>query len=580
MRAPDAKPSPPFNYAKYSTEQLIEGLRSENRWQREIALRLLGDRRDKSAIARLEKLVDDSTGQLALEALWALNLSGGFDETLARRTLRHSDPYVRMWTIRLLCDDHEVSSALAAQLAELAATESNVEVRCQLASSARRLPAQPCLAIVKGLVGHDEDATDAFMPLLAWWAMEAKAASDRDAVLALFDDSTVWKKPLVEKHILERLMRRFAQAGTQKDLLACAKLLEIAPGKEHVAQLIKGFETAYSGRELSGLPPELTAAMAKVGGGSLALRLRRADPSAVAEVLKLVTNEQTKDAERIRYLQILGQINQADSVPVLLQIASIAKNDEVRGTAVSALQAYEDPRIPEQLIRQLKQSPIKVRDVVLSVLASRKSWSLKLVEAVEGGEVSAASIPTAILHKMLFHRHPQLAQLVQKHWGEVKDASNDEMRMQVERLTEVIGSGSGNPYQGKKLFADNCGKCHVLFNSGGQIGPDLTAYKRDDVRGMLMNVVNPSLEIREGFENYVIIAADGRTLNGFITDQDNRVVVLKQADGQSVILPRDDIEDMSAIRRSIMPEGLLKDYDPQQVRDLFAFLRATQPLPE
>ena len=95
-----------------------------------------------------------------------------------------------------------------------------------------------------------------------------------------------------------------------------------------------------------------------------------------------------------------------------------------------------------------------------------------------------------------------------------------------------------------------------------------------------MNVINPSLEIREGFENFVVITTDGRTLNGFVTDQDNRVVVLKQADGQSVLIPRDDIEDMSAIRRSIMPEALLKDYNDQQIRDLFAYVRSTQPLPE
>jgi putative heme-binding domain-containing protein len=154
------------------------------------------------------------------------------------------------------------------------------------------------------------------------------------------------------------------------------------------------------------------------------------------------------------------------------------------------------------------------------------------------------------------------------------------MRQQVEQFAEMIAAGVGNPYQGKKLFAENCGKCHVLFNAGGQIGPDLTAFKRDDVRGMLMNVVNPSLEIREGFENYVVLTGDGRTLNGFIADQDNRVVVLKQADGQSVVMRRDEIEEMNAIRRSIMPEGLLKDYSAQQVRDLFAFLRSTQPLPE
>jgi putative heme-binding domain-containing protein len=76
-----------------------------------------------------------------------------------------------------------------------------------------------------------------------------------------------------------------------------------------------------------------------------------------------------------------------------------------------------------------------------------------------------------------------------------------------------------------------------------------------------------------------VITGDGRTLNGFVTEQDNRVVVLKQADGQSVLIDREDIEEMAPIPRSIMPEGLLKDYSVQEIRDLFAYLRSTQPLP-
>ena len=44
-------------------------------------------------------------------------------------------------------------------------------------------------------------------------------------------------------------------------------------------------------------------------------------------------------------------------------------------------------------------------------------------------------------------------------------------------------------------------------------------------------------------------------------------------------IPREDIEEMQAIPRSIMPERLLSALEDQQVRDLFAYLRATQPLP-
>ena len=40
--------------------------------------------------------------QPALEALWGLNLCGGFDEAEATAALDHADPFVRLWAVRLL----------------------------------------------------------------------------------------------------------------------------------------------------------------------------------------------------------------------------------------------------------------------------------------------------------------------------------------------------------------------------------------------------------------------------------------------------------------------------------------------
>ena len=56
-------------------------------------------------------MVSTNTGQLALESLWALNLSGGFNDEVALSTLGHADPFVRLWTVRLLGDENKVSPA-------------------------------------------------------------------------------------------------------------------------------------------------------------------------------------------------------------------------------------------------------------------------------------------------------------------------------------------------------------------------------------------------------------------------------------------------------------------------------------
>src|SRR6185437_5513197 len=122
--------------------------------------------------------------------------------------------------------------------------EDNVEARSQLACSARRLPAKDALPIVHELLGRDEDADDIHIPLLLWWAIESKCATDADAVLGLFADKKLWTGAIVRQHITERLMRRFAQAGSRKELLQCARLLDLAPGQEDIKRLMAGFEQA------------------------------------------------------------------------------------------------------------------------------------------------------------------------------------------------------------------------------------------------------------------------------------------------------------------------------------------------
>jgi putative heme-binding domain-containing protein len=222
--------------------------------------------------------------------------------------------------------------------------------------------------------------------------------------------------------------------------------------------------------------------------------------------------------------------------------------------------------------------PEQVREVAQTVLASRKPWAEAFVSAIDAGKIDAQTVSEPTVRKLLLHGSPQIEQLCRKHWGELSGPSAEELRQQIEKLSAVIAASSGNPYQGKQLYMASCGKCHTLFTQGGKIGPDLTAYKRDDLRGILLNVVNPSAEIREGFENYIAQTSDGRVLTGFIADQDANTVVIRSADGQNAIVPRDEIEELRATRQSVMPDGLLKNFTDQQIRDLFAYLRARQPL--
>lgn len=168
--------------------------------------------------------------------------------------------------------------------------------------------------------------------------------------------------------------------------------------------------------------------------------------------------------------------------------------------------------------------------------------------------------------------------LTSRLFGVIKPSTSADLHAQIGRLTAVIRAGSGVPKPGKQIFDQQCRRCHTLFSHGGQVGPDLTVYRRDDLETMLLNIVSPNAEIREGFTSQVVAMLDGRVLSGVVVEQDNNVVVLRGSDGKTMVLARSEIDVMRPGAGSIMPEGLLKGLNDQQVRDLFAYLRSTQPL--
>ena len=287
LKAEGTQPIKAFDLSRLTNEQLIGVLSHKNRWFREQAQRIVADRRDKTMVLALKELVDSTRGQLALEALWAVNSSGGFDDAFALRQLSHPDEFVRYWTVRLLGDSNNVSPPIQARLMELARTETQVEVRSQLASSCKRLPAKSAFPIIRELMMRSEDADDLHIPLFLWWAIENKAVSDRDLLMTLLQDKALWESPLVNRHIVSRLARRYtAERGDKSsytlndavysdwqtnstsqrtnEITSCAHLLNLAPNPQGVHEVIKGMDEGLGGTILSSVPDGLRRQVSKL----------------------------------------------------------------------------------------------------------------------------------------------------------------------------------------------------------------------------------------------------------------------------------------------------------------------------
>ncbi len=561
-------------------DELIGLFTHPNRVVRRRAMLELGWRGDRSVNSALVALVDEASGQASLEALWALNLLDGLSDELATKWLTHPQPELRRWIVRLVGDRREASGGLATALADLALGESDVQVRVQLAASAKRLPSTTALGILDGLVRHGEDLDDPHQPLMIWWALEAHAETDRAGIEAWLAKAETWGHALVREVLLERLMKRYAIAGGAENYASASLLLEKAPDEAAKTKLLEALQSAFEGVTLPSLPEPLSRALQdysrSLGDSGLVLRLRSGEAGALDEAKKAVLDPKLPTGVRTELVRQLGESGDRGAIDPLLRILSLNQEYALKRVALQTLARFDDETVAKGILgRHGSTLPAEhgVRSTAERVLAGRLPWARLMMDAVDKAVIKSRDVGADVVQLMLEHRDAELNARIQKHWpGIVAGSGGIDLAAESARIKQTLAGGAGETEAGKAIFAVRCANCHQLFGEGLTIGPDLTGYERQNLDFWIPSIVNPSLELREGYGNYVASMKDGRKLVGVMAAQDPRTVTLKDLAGQVSILDRAGIETLEASPISLMPPGLLAGLSDKELRDLFAYL--------
>lgn len=572
---PNAYPAhQPIDLGKLSTAQLIEHLTSKNKLQRQLVQRMLREHGDASAADGLIQKLPKTTGQLALETLWAIDALGRFDQQVAEIALAHSDPYVRLWGIRLLSTDQ--ADKLAGKLIDLAANEKNVEVCSQIASSAKRIPGVVGLELAETLAGRDDLASDPHIPLLTWWAIEAHADDSSLDVSAFADELASTR--IGGEVLLPRLAQRMAAEPSETNLQRLATLLQKTNAPKRKQAMLVAIDTAFTGTKIDHLPGELKEAIVASAAGNssaqLSLLVRVGSAEAQQTALRLIEDPKSSKDQRKKLIELLGQVRFDQAVDAMLRIAQSEKDDNVRLAAITALENFDDPAIARQLLKLYPQAARPVQAAIVKLAASRASSAELLLDAIEKDQVARTDVSVDLLENLKQSGDQKLNDRIAKLWGTTR-ATPDELARQMTQVTSILKTGTGDVAAGKLLFTKRCANCHKLHGEGATIGPDLTGYERSNTDFMLLSVVDPSAAIREEFTNYRVLTDDGRVISGFLIDQNDKTITLKNAENPAIVIPRHSIEaGPAAIDKSLMPDRLLGDLNAAQIRDLFAYLRS------
>jgi len=107
---------------------------------------------------------------------------------------------------------------------------------------------------------------------------------------------------------------------------------------------------------------------------------------------------------------------------------------------------------------------------------------------------------------------------------------------------------------------------------GAKIGPDLTGMSAHPKQELLVHILDPSRNVEGNYRAYTVATVDGRVITGLLTSESRTAFELFDSEGRTQSLPREDVEQLVASTKSLMPEGFEKQVTRDEFSNLLEFL--------
>lgn len=528
-----------------------------------------------------------AAGDGPLPTLWRDHREGRLSAAQLRERLGDPDEHVRVWAIRLLTDFWPIDTIVGplkgatypedaesvARFVRMAREDASGLVRLALASTLQRLPSARRVELASALVSREEDASDAHLPALVWHGLMPVAESQPEALLTIARDCALPDTL--------RWMTRSLAARAEKQPALLNGMLALAKAPWQRQAVLQGMSDGFSGWRKAPKPEGWDAWVAKVPPGDLVreLSVLFGDGRALDDVKRLALDKKADLPQRQAALQTLIE----NRPPDLREICeAVLGTNRLTALAARGLSTLDAPAIGERLAKDyLRYSP-EDRPAVLEVLVSRPAWAKALLSRIGTGkgQIPPTELPAFQARQILALKDEALAKHLAEVWGELRESASDK-RAVIEKLAAELTPerlAGADLSQGRLLYQSVCGACHILYGEGGKIGPDLTGSGRADLGYLLDNIVDPGAVVTADYRMSILTLADGRVVTGVVAAENDRTLTLRQAIGELTV-EKGEIAKREVSPVSMMPEGLLLVFQPDQIRDLIAYLKHPVQVP-
>ena len=487
----------------------------------------------------------------------------------------HRNAVVQGWAVRLYTDltirglgDHRRRYSLE-----------KLEERLAFAAEIRRISIEQRFPWAVRLLSSlkDSDATDTYLPLLTWYAIEPLIGKDRD-----------WIATLLGASRLSIVRELIARKATEIDADCIGDLLTVA-SKQHfpdtTRDVLRGIIDGLGGlRELRApstwgmLSPELLKNRDRqVRESAMILAVTFNDESAIASMKKTANDSKADAANRSTALRVLLRRGKPDLLPILQELV----NDKaMRAEAIRGLAAFNDPGTAATLLKIYPTLSEAEKEDAVQTLASRTDWALALLDAIEQNKVPRRDVSVFVARQIQGSKDKRVGERLTKVWGQIQPASAQrvELTKKYKAILNEEALKKSDVVKGRQIYAKNCASCHKLYDDGGDIGPALTGSQRSNIDYILENVLDPSAVVPR---EYLVVSIDlknERRINGIVRAETAKSLTIQTAN-ETLVLPKDEIETRVQSKLSMMPEGIFDKLGEQEVRDLVAYLRGREQVP-
>lgn len=546
--------------SKASDHELLNYHHHKNAWFGRQARRLLHERavagtlRKETISALRAWLTAAQKPNTRLQALWTLHVIGGLTTESMLEATHDTNEHVRAWAVRLA---NNREGDFDARFLEMAQQDPSSLVRLYLTTA-------DVLNVIVALAERQDDFGDNVMQRMIWYSLEPKLSKMSRRIEIQAGKASPWLEGLIARRLFEPDNELAVLHSHFREMLETKEV-------PRLTAILKGYATSYKKRQDNVAYPiddalERLLNAAPNEGLVLAIELEH-QPTIKRFMASAIKDGKPED------LQVLMAVKSPE-VDALCQTILQNGPASLRAIILPSLPTRHVERWQDWLFTHWNELTPQEQPLAIDALISNKHTAKRVIHSLADGQLKRHDINAAQAQKIAAIKDSELSALLETHWGSVRQ-STEVKQESINRYRELIASNNRTPDQanGKALYASACGACHKLFNDGGKIGPDLTGSDRGNIDYLLNNIVDPNASVASDYRLTVATGKNGNVITGSIIESNKTSFLLRTLTVDTRIA-KADVQNLTTMKTSLMPEGLLDILTEEQVIDLIAYLRS------